>query len=451
MKGRKPPSSCLEILRELLNYETNEYKLLQIVIFAQEEFRQTLAEHRNFADRINFYHVLGPLSFSETRRMLQFRLNQAQDSHRTPRLFTPLGLLAVYRATGGYPRKIIHLCHRVLVTMIIQNRTQAGWSVVQWCSKMLFPGEPLRVSWKTASVAAGLLVVFGIAILAAEPFNVPFFGKTAKMTALSTPQEEAPTLPAPDLSRTAAPLNSAEPEPTIAGSGPSGMELGEPDDTMDGTSEAAASSAADQVVVAAPEPAAVSRLLAAETPAKLPAIRSEEPAEAVSAGSSPPEILGRITVRPGDYLEQLIRRVYGFFDQQVLKAVLQVNPQIAERDNLAVGRTITFPLLPVRVGSLPKHACWVQVAEKDSLDDAYKLYRTYPRSAPPISILPYRNGRDGLKFAMLLKDCCIDKQAADAAIAGLPLPLADGARVQSKWDEGAFFPGSSELTPSMVD
>ena len=298
-EGQKTPASCLEILRELLNYETNEYKLLQIVIFAQEEFRQTLAEHRNFADRINFYHVLGPLSFSETRRMLQFRLNQAKDSHRTPRLFTPLGLLAVYRATGGYPRKIIHLCHRVLVTMIIQNRTHAGWSVVRWCSRMLFPGEPLRVSWKAASVAAGLLVVFGIAILAAEPFNLPFFGKKAKMSALSTPQEEAPTLPAPNLSRTVAPLNSAEPEPSFASGGPSGMELGVPDDTMDGTSEATASSDADQVVVARQSLRQYLALLAAR-PRQSVLQYLQAPAEAVSARSSPPEILGRITVRPGD-------------------------------------------------------------------------------------------------------------------------------------------------------
>ena len=87
-EGQKIPTFCLEILRELLNYETNEYKLLQIIIFAQEEFRQTLAEHPSFADRINFYHVLAPLSFRETRNLLQFRLNQAKDGYKEPRFFT---------------------------------------------------------------------------------------------------------------------------------------------------------------------------------------------------------------------------------------------------------------------------------------------------------------------------------------------------------------------------
>ena len=35
-EGQKIPVFCLEILREFLNYETNEHKLLQIVIFAQK-------------------------------------------------------------------------------------------------------------------------------------------------------------------------------------------------------------------------------------------------------------------------------------------------------------------------------------------------------------------------------------------------------------------------------
>ena len=35
-EGQKIPLFCLELLREFLNYETNAYKLLQIVIFAQK-------------------------------------------------------------------------------------------------------------------------------------------------------------------------------------------------------------------------------------------------------------------------------------------------------------------------------------------------------------------------------------------------------------------------------
>lgn len=138
-EGQKLPDFCIESLREFLNYETNEYKLLQTVIFAQEEFREIIAARPNFADRINYGQTLGPLSFLETRKMVQFRLNQAREGYRAPQLFSTLGLLAIHRVSGGYPRKIIHLCHRALIALIVRNQTKAGWNLIHWCGKMLNP------------------------------------------------------------------------------------------------------------------------------------------------------------------------------------------------------------------------------------------------------------------------------------------------------------------------
>ena len=100
-EGQKLPEFCLEILREFLNYETNENKLLQIVIFAQNEFKQTLKDHENFADRVNQYYFLGPLNFKETKMMIHFRLARAGRGSESPFLFTFPGMWGVYRATGG--------------------------------------------------------------------------------------------------------------------------------------------------------------------------------------------------------------------------------------------------------------------------------------------------------------------------------------------------------------
>ncbi|MDH3393186.1 MAG: ATP-binding protein, partial [Desulfobulbaceae bacterium] len=63
-EGQKLPGFCLEILREFLNFETNRHKLLQIVIFAQLEFRQALRERANFSDRIAELCTLTPLNFA---------------------------------------------------------------------------------------------------------------------------------------------------------------------------------------------------------------------------------------------------------------------------------------------------------------------------------------------------------------------------------------------------
>ena len=114
-EGQKLPLFCLETLRELLNYETNDKKLLQIVIFAQKEFDQMISGMENFIDRINFRFTFFPLNFSETRDLIRFRIEQAAspenfDASRLP-AFTLSGFWAVYRITKGYPRKIINLCH----------------------------------------------------------------------------------------------------------------------------------------------------------------------------------------------------------------------------------------------------------------------------------------------------------------------------------------------------
>ncbi|MGZ3607197.1 MAG: ExeA family protein, partial [Syntrophales bacterium] len=134
-EGQKLPDFCLELLREFLNYETNEFKLLQIVIFAQKEFEQILKKQKNFSDRVNFYYLLKPLNFLETQGMVKFRIAKASDAGKSPSLFSYPGLWALYLATSGYPRKIVTLCHQIVLALIIQNRSKAGWLLVRSCSR----------------------------------------------------------------------------------------------------------------------------------------------------------------------------------------------------------------------------------------------------------------------------------------------------------------------------
>jgi general secretion pathway protein A len=144
-EGQKLPAFALEILREFLNYETNEAKLLQIVIFAQNEFRDVLLSCKNLADRVNQFIYIGPLNFSETARMIEYRVARAGGG-RNARLFTWPGLLAVYRASKGYPRRIIAVCHQSILAMIIQNRKKAGWFTVRSCaSRVAVEAETKKV------------------------------------------------------------------------------------------------------------------------------------------------------------------------------------------------------------------------------------------------------------------------------------------------------------------
>jgi len=435
-EGQKIPSSCLEILRELLNYETNEHKLLQIIIFAQEEFRQTLAEHPSFSDRINFYHVLAPLSFRETRNLLQFRLNQAKDGYKEPNFFTPLGMLALYRATEGYPRRIIHLSHRVLLTLIIQNRTRAGWSLVRWCSKMSHPREPLQTRW---GLAPPVLVLLVLIMLAAyiykdswQPFLTEFLNQKGSSSHHVIP---APESLASKRAKIPAPTNTvltSEEKLVGAQSAAPQNETAHPQEGISSSPDVQADSSVVQPQT--PEPSF--QTAGSAQPAQ---IISQTPREALPVEFHPPDVLGQVTARPGDTLEKMIRRVYGTFDQQYLKAVTQLNPQLGDPNALEAGKLIKFPPLPVRADALPNDGRYVQVLQANTLNEACKLLRLYPTDGPPVFLLPYWNSKDGLKFGIMLKDCCADQHSAEASLRTLPAPLAPGAKIIGKQDENAVF------------
>ncbi len=179
-EGQKLPDFCLEMVREFLNYETNEHKLLQIVLFGQPELQQALDRLEYVADRVNLLYRLTPLHFQETREMIRHRLAQASEPGCVPSLFTLPGFLAIYRATGGYPRRIVTLCHQVVLALIIQNRSRAGWFLVRSCAKRLSalgktqqPARSLRWVPATLVAFAALLMFFALRPLTNSSVKTP--------------------------------------------------------------------------------------------------------------------------------------------------------------------------------------------------------------------------------------------------------------------------------------
>ena len=136
--GQRLPTFAIEILREFLNYETNQYKLLQIVIFAAPAFQATLKHHPNFADRINFHHVFRPLRLSETHSLVRFRLEAASSGTLGHAFFGKGALWAIHRHSHGNPNKISTLCRLILLLLVVEGREQAGRSMVEACARKAF-------------------------------------------------------------------------------------------------------------------------------------------------------------------------------------------------------------------------------------------------------------------------------------------------------------------------
>ncbi len=133
-EGQKLSPSHIEILRTLLNYETNEYKLLQVILFAQMEFLRRVQGRENFTDRINMTYKFLPLDEVETRKLIEYRLNVAGMNNGPP-LFTDDGYMAIFMNTMGYPRRIITLCHHALLTMMIRGSEVVDEAVVRLASQ----------------------------------------------------------------------------------------------------------------------------------------------------------------------------------------------------------------------------------------------------------------------------------------------------------------------------
>jgi general secretion pathway protein A len=448
-EGQKIPAFCLEILREFLNYETNEFKLLQIIIFAQKEFENTIKKYANFADRINLYHYLKPLNFRDTRLMIKFRLEKSKGTHKKIDFFSYPAMLKIYRATGGYPRKIINLCHHCILAMIVQNRKRISTSLVRSCIKRAFPGERRRWKGAVATAAVGVaaaMVIF--ALLMPEKLRALW----PQGLTLSQNQEMQKQTPPIDDTADVAVDKSVQADSSPA----SGSEI-DSDKTV--SAEKQADNADLQTADAEQELVAENRQIAALGPIRAssgtgvvesrqtPSIAAlsttgQQPSartDSFESGTPYAPILGDISLKRDDTLSLVIQKVYGSFNSRYFRSLILANPGIDDPDRVEVNQTISLPAVPVSVETAGRNAWWVLLDEKDDLDTAFDYLRNYPADTPPARMIPYWNPQSGSRFAIIIKGYFSDAQSALDQLNRMPPELAPGAKVVSSWHKDTVF------------
>ena len=119
-EGQKLNDAQLEILRTLLNYETNENKLLQLVILAQMELLPRIKKVHNLMDRVTLKYIINPLDEYETGKLIEFRLKQAGYSE-DKKLFSDEVVRKIHQYTRGYPRQVARLCHSAVEHLIMED------------------------------------------------------------------------------------------------------------------------------------------------------------------------------------------------------------------------------------------------------------------------------------------------------------------------------------------
>jgi len=117
-------SELLEQIRLLSNLETDQRKLLQIVLIGQPELRDRLEERRlrQLRQRITIRYHLSPLSRLETEYYIQHRLHVAGGNGRPG--FSRWAIRAVHRYSGGVPRLINAVCDKALLCGYVAGTDQ---------------------------------------------------------------------------------------------------------------------------------------------------------------------------------------------------------------------------------------------------------------------------------------------------------------------------------------
>ncbi len=129
-EAQKLNTESLEVLRVMLNYETNEFKLLQLVLLSQLELLPKIREMKNLKDRISMRYIINPFDDVETKEMIAFRIKQAGYNSTMP-LFHDDAVTEIYQQTQGYPRRIAMVCHNALKHLVMENKMVVDRDIVR--------------------------------------------------------------------------------------------------------------------------------------------------------------------------------------------------------------------------------------------------------------------------------------------------------------------------------
>ena len=128
-EGQNLPEEMLDVFRTLLNFETDDYKLLQLIMFGQPEMGNIIHKYPNFEDRISFDFEIGPLTLADTKGFIEYRLTRVGAENQT--WFSPKSIEKIYKNTHGFPRKITLVCHQVLLAMMSEEADVITEDLVQ--------------------------------------------------------------------------------------------------------------------------------------------------------------------------------------------------------------------------------------------------------------------------------------------------------------------------------
>ncbi len=418
-EGQKLSIPCIEILRELLNFETNDQKLLQIIIFAQKEFNESLEQIVNFQDRISFYYQLNPLNFKESKRLINYRLEKCFIAGKKSTLFTPFSYFLIYMATKGFPRKIVMLCHQIMLSLIIKNKTKANFFFVRSCIKKVFP--------KKRMVRPGFVFVFLLILIVGSLYAVndyktlsffdqfSFFSQESgsiKKTDPSLNIEKVPAekqtskkdkVPPPPPSK---PEKKSDIKPEI-------KPTPETEKIKTEKIETKKIKVEEIKVEKKPEPVPEPNITAVIKPiVNKPVASSITSEEKIPTPIIKPDAYGKIRVPESATLAKMMRIIYGSFKYSYLNKLIKYNSNLNDPNNVKAGMSINFPV--IEGSDYPDDKkIFIVLFETYNFKKSFITAHSYQSSDFNVRILPVWREDKGFFFPVVINKSFVSLSAAN--------------------------------------
>ncbi|MBM4128655.1 MAG: AAA family ATPase [Nitrospira sp.] len=159
-------TDALEQVRLLTNLETNQCKLLQIIMVGQPELRDLLSkpELRQLAQRITARFHLGPLSKDEVAGYVTHRLAVAGVQRK---IFPDSTTSIIFRLSRGIPRLINLICDRALLGAYVHGSERVDRRTLKKAAQEVFGKTKVQRPGRGVRWVLGILLPIGILIILA--------------------------------------------------------------------------------------------------------------------------------------------------------------------------------------------------------------------------------------------------------------------------------------------
>jgi type II secretory pathway predicted ATPase ExeA len=319
--------SVLETIRLLSNFETSQAKLLQILLVGQPQLARKLASSslEQLQQRISMFAKLEPFNADETARYIAHRLKVA--GYTGGELFTSGAMEIIKDRSKGVPRNINRLCFSALSLGCAMGRKRIDADMMREVV------ADLDVELHEREASHRLMLAPQVSSSA----------ETGDSPVISYPAASHSRLPrwALGVAGLAASIAIAVGLLSyfhgsigwlLPGKTPASASVRNPSPPIQGSTQAASA----PIAVSSPNTTTVDSPPMTTAPPSPPSVDTQAPAE-----DEPKTV--KVTVRPGETLQQIALRTLGQDDSQILKQIQQLNPRMTNPDHIEADQEIRLP------------------------------------------------------------------------------------------------------------